>query len=338
MNSVHYIVSGQGLYPKTRLDRMPVGLGVHKPSADHAFPISLELSVDFEKRVLSKVKTYDKPYQGKYFTTKEKRIFDGEEATTRQYANSVETDAIIVQPASYVFTLGGLLEPSDYPMLFACGIVPTAYANIDLRSDRRQFSTADVRIFGTARHAGRTCLVLQTPPRDDQGGLYHEFWVDTSKKSSIVKWIVSVRGLTSAIAEVEHKEVNGVWLPDTWKVNTYFVGTPDEHSVSLCQHLQCTRVDVNAPVDKKSLDIGQVPGMTVVDAKAGSLYKVGSDGKSRMPFVPGQPLSEESLWRDNWHVVAIVIAIAVAVLGAVLYRPWKRHARQSGTDRQGTSV
>jgi|GEM_PF-6022477 len=329
MNTVHYVVSGHGLYPKTRLDRMPAALGVHRPSADHAFPISLELSVDFENRVLSKIKTYDKPHQGKYVTTKEKRIFDGQEATTRQYANTVEADALIVQPGSYVVTLGGFLEPSDYPMLFACGVVPTSYANIDLRSLRREYRTGDFRLYGTASHAGRTCLVLRTPPRNDQSGLYHEFWIDTSRKSAVVKWVVTTRGQTSALAEIEHKEVNGVWLPDAWKVNTYFIGMPDEHELSLTQQFQCMRVEWNVPFDKSRLDLGQVPGMTVVDAKTSSLYKVGTDGKARIPFIADQPLPERSVWKDEWHVIVIITAVALVLLGVMLYRACKRRAARA---------
>jgi hypothetical protein len=282
--TIRYKIEGEINWPKDRLDNAFVpGVELKKPSRDHTGPVRLELAFDFEKGLARKEKTSDLPFRDGYFSRHEIRVYEGNRAMVYRAKSEKEKEELQLEREDHTRTLGAFLEGSDYPVLFAHGMIPNANAHIDAKQARLPITRNMFWFVGKTIHENRPCFAIGTnasiPPRAKNA---HEFVVDPSQDSSIVKWTISTANMNSVLvlyqAEIHYQQTKHGWLPKDWTATSYL-----NNGINYSEKLKVKDFEINASLEAKTFQIALRPGLSVYDAQSDQGMVVGPDGRSLLP-------------------------------------------------------
>ncbi len=285
--TIRYLIEGEIFWPKDRLDNVAVpGIELKKPTKDFTGPVNLELAFDFDKGLARKERTSHYPMQGEYFSRHEVRVFDGQRSNVYRTKSEKETELLYLARHDHTRTPGAFLEGSDYPVLFAHGIIPNANAHIDAKQPRLPISRNLFWLVGKTIYEKRECLVIGTnksiPPR---ANFAHEFVVDPSQGNSIVKWTMSCSDINAGVlrvlyqVDIRYQQTKHGWLPKDWIANNFL-----QNNLNYSEKLKVIEFDVNSAFDAKTFQIELRPGMPVYDVQTNQDFRVGNDGKSLIPY------------------------------------------------------
>lgn len=323
-----YVITGEIIYPKDRLDKMPGemrdALGIKTAKEDHVGQVSLELVFDADKHLFKKERTADLPGpDGNYFVRHEVRVFDGTEAKVYRSKNAREIEELVIQRDDEMWTLGGFLDGSDYAVLFAHGILPTSNRHIDGRQLRLPIERSDFVLMGKALFEGNECTIIRTSQSRLKANLLHEFWVDTTRDSSIARWKMFIDSLLAYQLDIKYTHGPSGWLPNEWIADCYYA-TPQRTNLNYSEKLKATEVTVNSALPESTFRIGLKPHLRVVDSKKMQDLIVDSDGKTLLPFEPasGSRSGAESV-SAHWSALLLSLGVILA-LAAVIWTLLRR--------------
>src|SRR5262249_38915189 len=71
-------------------------------------------------------------------------------------------------------------------------------------------------VHGNAVFQSRPCLVLRSPPSRGAPGNVEEYWVDVSRSSSVVRYLLWAKTTPAIELSTSYAERGGTWYPDEW--------------------------------------------------------------------------------------------------------------------------
>lgn len=208
---------------------------------------------------------------------------------------------------------GLFLNEFDLPILMAFGLIPTHKGD---PTATRLVPPLEAQLFlyqGKGSRDGFSCLILRTLA--DKYGYVGEFWVDCSRTSAIVSYILYRKGKIRSQNDIRYKKTGETWVPDSWRT-TFFQVKGDVETVD---DVSVTHLSLNPVLEKGGFQQAIKPGMVVVDNDTHKYYRVREDGSlgdlAITPRAKGIPLL---VW----------LAIAATFSGAVVVS-W-RYFRKGG--------
>jgi hypothetical protein len=148
--------------------------------------------------------------------------------------------------------------------------------------------------------------------------LQYEYWVDTSRRSSIIKIRIHERGHVSGQIEIQHQKIDWGWVPSSWTCNVFLLGEDWDFDHSESYFVK--KAQINPTVEKKDFQGKFTPDMVVRDVGENKLYQANAMGE--LKEVSAEDLMRQhgfSSWKNFLFILLITLSFFLA-----LYIVWRR--------------
>jgi hypothetical protein len=322
--SMSYSLKGRGVIPRGTHtgdpDLPPEFKGREVPSADHSFPLAINLSVDFVNNLARCEVKRESFYinKGSFIPDHEISLYDGKRLkrhTPRESNTNDQHPPSKAQPDLWEDVGSNHFFPQDvFPLFFVHGRIPSG-GGPDPTKLNDSLDPSLFRMAGYGEYAGRKCTILRATIHE-RSNTVDEFWIDETRRSAILRWVRMVKGRTLFNSNVGYPETGSALWPESCDWTWYNMR---RGAVLNSFSLKVTDFKLNPDLDPADFRAEPTPG-TVVANKEG-VFKVQDDGSlTRFLFNHEQP-PPSSWWSSRW--VILVIVVGVAALGVFL---WRRHS------------
>jgi hypothetical protein len=325
MKTVWYKIEGTELYPKGSMtEKNPKAAPKVRdtfPPEDLQLPKSVEYVFDFQNGGKIRKETHHRLLYtgtGEWEPRWEIDLHDGKTSSRYLPKDKYEAGGSVRHDATLFGTNASrmILWPDSYPILFGHGC-PNLYGQM---IDERGYFAKPLNPelfrfhqFGTL--GNRQVVILRTIPEQGRLGAFDELWVDLSQAGAIVRWQFYTQGYISGKCEVTYQQVEGHWLPQSWKFDSFGLenGRPVQ---SRSETMEVTSVQVNPALDPQLFEVPLKHNMVIHDPYKDRTFSVASDDKTLVPFG-----HSTELWRW-WHWLGGALVLAALVAGGLFF--WRR--------------
>lgn len=200
-----------------------------------------------------------------------------------------------------------VFRPEDYPILFACGVLPTG--TMDFSRANKIFLPVPrgVQVQSKALYNGKECLIVRCTTNIP--GQYVDFWIDQSNKSTIVRANYYLSYKVDLHIEIQYGYKGDMTIPSKWTVETYSNKTGFLKGRVTRTMLEC---NLKTVMNEDEFIIKYEPKMLVLNTEKTKKYRVGDDGKELIPisFGTNSQIEESS----NWLYIIVGCILLVAIL------------------------
>lgn len=340
--TLRFKVNGTVTIPKGRYTGdpdLPADVKGDVPSADHQFPITIDMLMDFANHRFQKEVDHEIFHcnLAKFVRKVEVNTFDGQSFSYFTPLDSFNDPLNKPGKRTGVWQnveRGGKAPPEnfkvpyfgywEFPMLFARGTFTT---NPDPRNLEKRVGP-QFHVHGYAEKDSRRCVVLRTSPLPSGRGEFDEVWVDLERTGSITRWIHYISGRGSIYTNIITEKRNEGWMPKEWSTS-YYRGKKDRGGIAINKlessfHLSVSDLIVNAVLTTQ--DPETKPDMIIWDHdKGGRLYQVEPDGSlAPLDIGPDGQIRKGSNWTGWRGWTGMILLIIFAVLCIVFVLSWNR--------------
>jgi hypothetical protein len=341
-----YVMAGEKLTPKGSFNDWPIPGSKESdvPMVDHAAPIELTLLLDSTGKRIRKERREQIFYfdRAVFIPRYAVQVFDGE--STKIYMPRKDNENENYKRGFRDPDLGIVrnraevpLDPFDYPVFFAQGIVPTWKSGLHADHLHATPASSDLQVHGAGTLNGRSCIIVRSSPSKDELKMFDEFWIDLPRESAVVRADRYVRAQLSYRIDTRYHKTDYGWLPASWTVTEFDMRHSDKFWLSAT--LQVKEVEIDGQFSPGLFDFELKPGMVVTYYNNGNGsddprsiaytppvdFHVAPDGHTLIPITGDDSIGNQAWW--IWLVQFLVVCAALAVLGCFwLRRRWNRLA------------
>jgi outer membrane lipoprotein-sorting protein len=337
--SVRYEIDGARVTARgSGTDSMGRPVKPEKPPRDISCPVHWVFLIDFTtgryrrevNEVLYEVGT------GKSYPRITLDAFDGSLIRGAMPRQANTTKNFTPSPsAPDVVTISGNLRAvpfqSEYlPIFFGHGIIRTMGHEIFAGGFANQPDIANFHIHGNAVHSGRSCVVIRNQALKLSTTSYDEYWVDTGRKSSIVRYVEYSGGKVFNDISIDYKDVRNHWLPARWVFTHYNLGR-----TSFLDRMTA-EVKIDPDFSDADFKFDASPGMLVEESHYGDspnplvtpeaqrkFYTINESG-IKTEIIDGETVKAWPVWK--WAIPVAFLVISFCWLGFRRYKRAKRMA------------
>lgn len=220
--------------------------------------------------------------------------------------------------------LASVFFEESYPMLFACGRMPSPGQNyrIDARSE---YKAADFQFRGNVTVEGVRCALLRYVLSNRPAG-YWDWFVDVKNLSRIVKFQKGYDGRVLFDLEIRYDGTSRV--PKAWKFREFDNDNPKrQHMLSQQWNVTVTKAEINTVVSDAVFQPNLAPNMLV--ATDDGLKRVAKDGHSLKSVNP----RFATVWYLAGGIVGTVLVVGVILLARKRRRRRADRPEPTSSDR-----